>query len=441
MECVFFPTSPTVRSLATEVDWFAILAQDIIDVAFSNDGTAFAILTADSTCTIRYTEEPCEVVRTHKLPSDATDLSSMVFLSAPDSRPTAIAIASKLGTVIHIVPLGPSPDATDAPAIEFTFAEGAKDDAGANFGHMAYHRPSGTLFVSNSIRGSLFAFRLAFDDARIAILASDADDDVGLFAVLPTEGTLSTPRIDHLTEIATPEPIINFILDDFTSPEDKLSAVCTHPAGVHQITFRHKRAEARSREADGPRRMSLEGSIRVSSEVVVAVEDPAPGDVLVSRPRSISIKREPTVDDIVEEEPEDVKARKAPDTLLAPPESPPSPIKLAGPVVNAAIRSMKGRGSRNASSSDERAVKQESPAASPGLADSASVTNAWAAGNAGGVGKKAGGGGKAESNAEVLRELKKLEESLPARIGKLVTKEMDKQGGFFCSWFGVGDVC
>lgn len=415
------------ESIFATVGKVAHAGSPIVDLTFSPDGTAFAILSADHTYTIRHTHEPCELVLSATVPFAAgAPLSCITFLAAPSARPTALAVSSALGTVVHFIPLGPdAAPASAAPAIEFSYAA----EPAASFGHMAYHAPSSTLFVSNSLRGSLFALRVAFPPASPAALA--CDDDVGLL-VLPASSTpTNAPHITHVTEIPTPEPLISFILDDFSADPKRLSAVCAHPGGVHSVLFRHKRVEApgsRWGSPDESRRMSLEGSIYVSSEVVVAVDAPAPGDVLLTRSRSVSIKREPTVDDIVEEDPEPTPAPAA-ETLEVPESPKPStsaPVKLSGPVVNAAIKSMKGKAARtpSASSADELrgTIKQETPSPTPILAAADPVANAWATGHAGAVGN-----GKKGKDGDVLRELRKLEETLPVRIGKLVQKEMDKQ--------------
>ncbi|KAK4695398.1 hypothetical protein P7C70_g8556, partial [Phenoliferia sp. Uapishka_3] len=428
----FATPGPKDESVFESAGSVAHTGAPICDMTFSPDGTALAVLSTDHTYTIRHTEEPYGVVRTERLPFGPNTLSCLTFLSSPHSRPTALAVSSNLGTVVHILPLSPSTRASPSysiPAIEFV---GKGDtDSSLNFGHMAYHSGSSTLFISNSIRGSLFAFRLAFDHSPEE---DEAEDDVGLLALHASTlqpAASRAPWIDHLTEIATPEPVLSFILDDTAGDEKHLAALCCHPAGVHSLEFRHNRCEAngaRAAVSDPLRRMSLEGSILVSSEVVVAVDVPAPGDVILTRARSMSIKREPTVDEVPEEDlnsPTEATAPEVPasESSQTPATTTSAPIKLSGPVVNAAIKSMKGKGARTPTD-EARTIKLESPSPS---ADP--VANAWATGNAGGLaaGKKGKGGYHSDGSAEVVREIKKLEESLPAKIGKVLQREMDKQ--------------
>ncbi|KAM0747291.1 hypothetical protein T439DRAFT_329039 [Meredithblackwellia eburnea MCA 4105] len=439
------------EKLLDEVSTLAHSGPGVVDFSFSPDGTAFAVLSSDATLTLHQTVEPSEQARTLRLPDNPADLSCLAFISAPNARPTAIAVSSCRGTSIRLVSLGNSP--FDFPAFEFSTLPPSPDlEEQANYSHMAYHQESRTLFLSNSLRGSLFALRLSFNAGREVVLSEEQDDDFGLLAVLPSSAPLPAPTIDHLTEIATPELLISFIIDDFTSQHDdgaiptsdKLSAICTHPGGVHQVTFNHKRCpenEFKSPVMGGSRRMSLEGSIHVQSEVVVEVDEGATGEMVVIdrvRSRSItSVKREPSVADIAEEDSEFPIVREdaappetsleaglfpnpAAPTAVAPSSPSTRDIKLAGPVVNAAIKSMKAKIPKTASPStphlEERTIKVESP--DP-------VANAWATGNAGGVARKANKS-NAEATAEVLREIKKLEESLPGKIGKAIQKEMDK---------------
>ncbi|KAL8281317.1 hypothetical protein RQP46_006351 [Phenoliferia psychrophenolica] len=409
---------------------------DIVDMAFSPDGTAFAILSADHTYTIRHTHEPCEaVVESAPLPfpkSTAHELSCLAFVAAPGARPTALAVSSKRGTVVHFVPLGPTRVEDDdvrqqTPAIEFRYSA---EDPSLNFGHMSYHAPSSTLFVSSSLRGSLFSLRLSFPSLPFL---PQTDDDVGLLSLPPSPSpALSSllPHITHLTEIPTPEPVLSFILDDTspdpTLPKKLLSAVACHPAGVHSIAFRHARVDTGllvpgGGDGDGSRRMSLEGSIHVQSEVVVEVDAPAPGDVLLTRSRSVSIKREPTVDIIEEElEPSLATPAAAAVEVAVVPEVPAAPIPSASP----SKKNGKGKGGARSPKDKDVDVKTEDI-----------VANAWATGSAAGAGgkKKGGGGGGGgastsgeSSSVEVVRELKKLEESLPLKIAKIVQQEMDK---------------
>lgn len=187
--------------------------------------------------------------------------------------------------------------------------------------------------------------------------------------------------------------------------------------------------------------MSLESSILVESEVEVIVSEADPVALVVSMDRSPSILRRPSVGAIGEDLAEEERAergevpteketgdlgevREEPVAETKPIElSPPkivTLVKLAGPVVNAAVKSMKEK--KGKAAAQERAIKVESPTAS---SEAERIANMWATGGAGGAGKK---GAKAESNAEVLKEIKKLEESLPTKVGKLFASEMDKQG-------------
>lgn len=416
-----------------------LILQAIVDFAFSPDGSAIALLTSDGTYSLRRTDDLNEIIQTDTVAEMIGELSSIVFLADPSARPTALAISSHHGTFLRIVPLHRTSNGDST--LEFVLP-GSPDDS-THFGHMAYHSPTSTLFVSNSLRGSLFTFQIAFDPLD-ALQSNEADDDAAFFAIRPVQGTTRPPRIEHVLEIPTPDPIIGFSLDD-SKDDDTLSALVVHPAGIHQITFNHSRQVA-AKEPENGRRMSLESSIFVESEVEVKVDEADTNPLVVPSP---SVQRRPSIsaieEDLVAEEraergevptedlgevhEESVVETKSVVELASPKIV--TPVKLAGPVVNAAVKSMKEK--KGKAAAQERAIKVESPSAS---AEAERIANMWATGGAGaGAGKK---GAKAEANAEVLKEIKKLEESLPAKVGKLFASEMDKQGAFSSCWLPWG---
>lgn len=237
-----------------------------------------------------------------------------------------------------------------------------------------------------------------------------------------------------------------------------------------------KSEEEREEKEQGQGMVGLESSILVSSEVAVAIDeaDPVAATLLgeevgaavgdeeapaVSEDTVAERKSSITPPPVVEEAAPSVAIPES-TTPLAPLASPTrsGDIKLSGSAVNAAIRSMKKHKDKStsaaggsASPTRERGVKQEEPPSSlaqahthavpaliAGQATSASaptatkgtndaVANAWATGVAP-AGKK--GSKKDELHAEVLRELKKVEEGLPGKVAAVVKGEMEKYGEY-----------
>lgn len=498
--------------------------QSIVDFAFSPDGSAFAVLTSDQSYSIRHTSKPTEVILSSKLLEDpstpAGGLTGVSFLADKDAKPTALVVTSKRGTHVRIVPLRRGAEERDT-SISFVLPASSDVQPALHFSHHAYSQFSTTLYLSSSLRGSLFAFRLSFAP-RASILSSSHSSDAAFLASLPSEAPgVSDVRLEHVSEVPTSDPVLGFALDDghlvkTSEGQDAMGALVMHPKGIHQVLFvRQQEAVHGGREevdledlGAGGRRMSLESSIHVSSEVEVVIDeaDTVPMGMMeikvdtngeeegesaletgpaesMGRERrgssSLSIKREPSITPIEEEPPvlptpsaEQPAVALSQDTpttefVTSPTipsvepsaDSPPTAsaatplaqreIKLSGSAVNAAIRSMKAKNKGSAASPtptspvSERAIKLESPSPAPALslpetqpqpqqvkspavASSSKndpIANAWATGVP--VPKKSK---KEEANAELLKELRKLEEGLPAKIAKLVGNEMEKHG-------------
>lgn len=493
--------------------------QAIIDFAFSPDGSAFVVLTSDRSYSIRSTAAPTEVIRTAKLLDDASTpaaaLTGISFVADKAAKPTALAVTSKRGTYVRIVPLARSAKSEKGDAsISFLLPSSSDIAPSLHFSHHAYAQSSNILYLSSSLRGSLFAFRLAFSP-RASVLSSSASDDATFFASSTLSEDVCDVKIEHVSEVPTEEPVLGFALDAsqaaLKSPkdwQDTMGALVMHPGGIHQVLFVQQKEASSAEAAEDPeehgagsRRMSLESSIHVSSEVEVVVDEADPmalevkvggagmhGDTALetgpaesltpsTRERrgsmSLNIKREPSITPI-EEEPPTLPTPSGEQPIA--PENDNSPtvddeadasstvpnatplnnreIKLSGSAVNAAIRSMKAKNKPSSAASpdpsspvSERVIKVESPSPAPALSlaepqpqppavaqspvastskSGDPIANAWATGVAPAKKSK-----KEEANAELLKELRKMDEGLPAKIAKLVGKELEKHGNFF----------
>ncbi|BGP58666.1 hypothetical protein JCM8202v2_006335 [Rhodotorula sphaerocarpa] len=282
---------------------------DIVDVAFSPDAVYAAVLTTESVVTFQLDNSSAQKKTKLEdvLPEGSAHLAEQAAFVSPapegmhaitspegiPARPLGLAISSAHGTKIHILPVhiqnGRLSLATTATVQIDVAPPRAAEDEPFQYGQVEYHIKTQSLVVSHSLRGSLFTLRLAF-----------------------VEGPDGEPliRINHVLEHPTPEPILSFTLDSMTTtaayslsgdqqqqqvPEGvraaskiRYGALAIHPGGVHHIALiaeqpRHYVETApkhRSHDSDtssdgegGPRRMSLEGSIHVSSEVEVTVEE------------------------------------------------------------------------------------------------------------------------------------------------------------------------
>ena len=423
----------TPRSCEQSTDWLPCV-QSIADFSFSPDGSAIIFLAHTGNVTILPTADPTPSAALFRSKLPPTDqLESVQFVSLPDSRPVALAVSSRQGTRFQVIPLGAA--TTTLPIIvDFTSPPPASN---LHFGHSSFHANSSTLFISSSSRGSLFALHLAITDN---VVQPTKPEDAAYFAALSSTQSAATLRIDHVLEISTPEIVISFLLDDSNVLENELSAICVHPNGIHQIAFAHQPrvsgAIGELEEGDedndegievGPeRRMSLEGCISVAVETEVRPGSPA--QQLESVEEVVVVKIE---EDIAIES----STVNVPTELLAKQET----VVGDTPVVQGIAPTAKAsRASKKAMAAAAAATIPESN----GTKSHADLVNAaWTNGRAASpVGKKAaiaGGGGKdkgkevtkeSEGSAEVLKELRKLEATLPAKIAKIVQEEMEKQG-------------
>ena len=483
---------------------------DIADLTYSADGKLLAVVNRAGAYTV-YSVAGHKVERSGSVPlTDGAEVDQVALLEPAQGdvhAPLALAVSSQQGTVVSIVSLDQAGEASD---ITFSAPPGTANAWGA----LAYHRATQSLLVSHSLRGSIYSFRLTF-----------------------APGTSQGVRIEHVVEQPTSEPIVSFVLDPLASadphavapssptaadtdvppssatssspplPQLSFGALVLHPRGVSHIGLVGSVPRPPSRpptpstagtvtdDDDEPhlaamataagRRMSLEGSIYVASEVSVRVDEPETDELslkvalppvsspspLSSPPRSagpgareqplllgaaasfgtysLSPPRapEPALGDLgngisgartpVAEAPSGSGSGGAgagPGTNSS---SSPSPlfnvgpgggerIRLAGPVVNAAIRSMKARQQHAAS-----AAALASPALSPIASAPTSVSGGDSGsereqGSAAGTGKEKRREARGQHGEAGARELRRLESSLPSKVATAISRELDK---------------
>lgn len=393
----------------------AIATLQVIDVDFSPDGSKFAILAEDIGIMIHSTSNPRQQLEAIPLP----DHSQFSGIHLQDD---SVIISWDEGTEYLTMKLATK--TTPHAAHHTSFFAPEPYNLQQHFGQSCYHIPSRTLFISSSLRGSLFALALSKDASRIS----------------------------HVLEIATPDPIIGFFLDG-SSTDSSLTALCLHPEGINLITFEHKRqgttpsspvATAEELEEDRTgRRMSLESSILVESQTQVKVDEADPEDSTVPSVKSDrTVQRRPSVNPVPEEEVVEVKLEPV---VEISPSATSATILSSSPstssAMNSAIKSLKAKNGKpviSTSSSpatiDERTIKQESPA--PTTISSETIANMWAAGGSGAGSSNTNGSKKnvsQGSSVEVMKELKRIEESIPSRVSKLIAKELEKISKLFDS--------
>lgn len=367
--------------------------------------------------TVRSTNALSAVIDEFKLddPSQGVEeeLCGVSYLPGPSHVHDSILVSSQSGTRLSIVGLS-SPHLS---TIEFVLPNDSNLDLEQHhYGKSYYHQPSSTLFVSNSLRGSFFTFHLSASES----------------------GPL---RVDHVLEVATPAPIIDFCIKDVIVGAT-VTAMCVHPGGIHLIGMSHSphQEETPSVVKGGESSQSLEKSTPVETQVE-KIEAP-----LTIKKEQTPIPTPARIPSPVVDVPVVAPSIPLTDALLPPTVTEPissvssAPIKLSGAVTTAAIKSMKDKKGKQISRAqspliDERSIKEETP--TPSTAEA--VANMWASGGAANIKK----GGKAvDSSLEVLKEIKRIEDSIPSRVAKLVAKELEKLGkSAFIVVLSVADPC
>ncbi|GAA5866981.1 hypothetical protein JCM3774_003744 [Rhodotorula dairenensis] len=439
---------------------------EIVDVAFSPDATYAAVLMTQSVVTFQLENSGAQkkTALDEILPPgfEADQVTFVTPAAVPtgapqgdQARPLGLAISSACGTHISVFPAQSQNgrlSLTATPTVEIEMTP-PSEYGQSLFGQMEYHEKTQSLVLSHSLRGSLYTFRLAF-----------------------VEGPDGEPliRVNHVLEHPTPDPIISFTLDSLPAadpsstskgtdllPEGvraaskiRYGALVVHPGGVHHVAIvaeeprqyaevapKHHSHDSDTssdgEEGGGARRMSLEGSIHVSSEVEVTVEEiqvvelefeveednavqgvliaasvdepeeaeqlsPAEGTprVATTAMPAASPPRRAAAEPVLGDLSNGLPAAATPIAELSSAEASPIPgladVKLSGPLVNAAIRNMK-------------ATRSGSPAASTSAPLGPAPT------------------GSAQRSAP--NDLARFEQALPAKIAQIVQQELHKTGG------------
>ncbi|GAA5838439.1 hypothetical protein JCM5353_001802 [Sporobolomyces roseus] len=240
----------------------------IKDITFSPDGSLLAILTAFH-YKIYHTSSHSFDTPLHSslLPSYTSPVNpyAISFLTSQDpntSKPVvrSLVISSQKGTQLDFV--GFDHLAVRIASIKLESTPDENDDR-FHYSQLQYHDPSSTLFVSSSLRGSIFAFKLAFSSLPQEIsstLRSDSDT-LSRLITLPQPNRQAEPssrpvRISHVLEVPHPEPILSFVIDSkphqqqqsppeeykfgsqpspTTSVRQELGVLIHHPQGIQHV--------------------------------------------------------------------------------------------------------------------------------------------------------------------------------------------------------------
>ncbi|GAA5935787.1 uncharacterized protein JCM15063_001804 [Sporobolomyces koalae] len=525
--------------------------EGIVDAAFSPDGSLLAVVDrlGFSVHSTSPSSPTTSALYSSQLPLSlrADGPSEIAFLSSVQhaSRPVVfgLAISGKSGARIACTPFVQSSD--DASVTIELEAPAKPEEQLYHHSQLQVHPSSTTLFVSSSLRGSIFSFKIAGPPSE----SVDGLDSEVLSRLLRSTAGPDASRsmhISHMLETPHTSPVLQFVLDTnplqrsetrlptdatperpyrFGGPpvsphgtgaeiqtiEPQIGALVLHPQGIQHIALGQITAVPSipsapqsalvpidKESASGPppptngrpaletappdemthdessselerylatgRRMSLEGSIHVSSEVEIEEErvDPVSWEYMRRASVPIPYEREFVADKVdcqnqITEEAEvgvpkstaierdspdeTVKsgttstlaldtATSVPDTTCGLEEDEAKEIKLAGPVVNAAIRSMKAAAKKNTKEPFSNTHKNYSHSSSPGRSDLQEATSSNLPGTASPQQQQQLQSSTStladEKDAAVLEGLQRLETALPESIGALVGQALEK---------------
>ncbi|GAA6035482.1 hypothetical protein JCM8097_000275 [Rhodosporidiobolus ruineniae] len=553
------------EELARDFEVKVEASEPILDLSFSVDGSAFALLTSSSTSpsraaySLRPTASPSTVLLSGPVPlpvlphasgsttsaEPSTTPTEIALLSdLTSSRPSAIAISFERGTQLVVFPLRSTSDGTTLPeqavtSLVFPLPPTLpSDNASTHFSQLSYHPPTQSLLLSSSLRGSVWAFRLAFPPLPSIPSGegdwTDADVLEKVTARLPAEAAQPL-RVDWVLEtpVSPSEALLSFSTS--VEPEDGTSAdvegegadaqppseavraagktsfavLVSRPGGIDlvhlaaerpreyrvppvpvrssslqldgallsSLAHSHGRAsypsdsdEHTDHDADVPfddqdaferamaagRRMSLEGSIYVSSEVEVTVEAPGSPELAAAAAaerRRIEWEREreereqgevqallaraagvngtatgsggedsatPTVAAFLQQQQDQPQPSEHPeDAQLSVDEPALGDLGTAGlpATPNVELPPLSPHAPASSLSSTSTSARPRTPSA-PRLSLSPATSPAVTAGG--------GAGASGAFEAEVLRELRRIEQGFKGEVGRVVRGELEK---------------
>ncbi|KZV85100.1 hypothetical protein EXIGLDRAFT_682093 [Exidia glandulosa HHB12029] len=348
-----------------------------------------------------------------KLPAFTAKIQGEGYPSSIDVIEGGVVIGRKQGTVLQLLP------AYSAEVLSTVrFINGAREDR-EMFGHVAYDSRIRTLWVANSRRESLIALRIALDPA---------DPHAGYF--------------DQLVEFPGLKPTIHFVIlsGDADPRGEEAEAACVaakiqpselalvaysvHAHGVDQVLIRQEWFDMAMATIPPRPAPSLSAVPSGMVQAVVPSSSPSSSDNKASRvpqhqahlhhPQPIPLHHNPLA--AVPARPrtpssEDIEAEVAAtvDTRLA-------EVKPRGP---------KGGAKEKNKQKEQQQQQQQQAQQQRTDQDAALKSDATASGS--GSGSNSGSGTDTLLNNALTKEIRKVEENLHTKIGRLITKELDKQ--------------
>ncbi|QRW17722.1 inactive protein kinase [Rhizoctonia solani] len=358
-----------------------VIPSSLISFTFDYSNNAIATISTDSVLRLWSIKE--------QYPIWQGIISGQGEPSSVDVFDVGVIVGRKQGTILQL--LAPLSTTVLSTLRFISSMDPAVEDDGRMFGHLSYDSRLRTLWVANSARASLIAVR---------VLVESDDPALG-----PGAGVRGA--FEQIMEFPTPAPTINITLlapDDAEEPQLAVAAFAVHVAGVDQINvdreaFEHALATLPAKLPPQPQPQQQQAQ-QILQQHPHRAESPMPlpivpglGDIGTGTLPPGGLQQaqiQPT------------KTGRPPRGVTPPPPNSddPEPIPRPPPADLSASTNTKV-GSSGASVKSVKAKDKERE-----------------------KGKNVSGG---ENDGTVLKEIRKVEENLHTKIGRLITRELDKQ--------------
>ncbi|KAG9015018.1 hypothetical protein FRB94_007090 [Tulasnella sp. JGI-2019a] len=392
----------------------------LVSFTFDVPQIALASISIDSTITLWSIKD--------KMPFWSGRVHGEGYPSSIDFLDGGLVVGRNQGNVIQLLPVMST---TVLSTIKFVFASSGGAPQGSNgpkaavesqelmFGHLCYDSASKILWVANSARNSLFAVKMGVDETPVPPTQTQTAE--------PTSPTMR-PAFDQIVEFPCSMPTINLTVvpaealeeggSNWTrDPSLAVSAFCVHAGGVDQINIAQDAYDDSSAKtasklpnvaygalALGPDRR---GSGQSQTSVGPQAQQQQPLPPQQQRPEPYNAQSASYAGPSQQQIPANMPAYGNQPEPMGSYE--PTAAPIAAPSTTQAQAGVKK--GKDISSGKQQSSWKASPSGS--AAES--------------VGPKADTRDNDALAAGLTKEIRKVEENLSTRIGRLISKELDKQ--------------
>ncbi|KAH9817147.1 hypothetical protein DFH28DRAFT_1156954 [Melampsora americana] len=228
---------------------------NVVGFCFSPDGSAFAYVTEDGLITVRETLKPHWTIMGGQL-SGTKPITKIEFITtSKTNKPIGFLIGRDEGRLLEIVSL----ISISKPMISIEFLVPDGTLVSECFGDSNWLNRDQTILVSNSLRGSIYGFKLKVKEEEMDESqqmnhelnksqtqthhhhhSGKIEDDSIYIEGRRNKQTEEKIFVERIGEISTPDPIISFVIDEGsmtnqTNSSGEISTFNIHPKGIHQL--------------------------------------------------------------------------------------------------------------------------------------------------------------------------------------------------------------